>query len=632
MNKLKAFVIIVFCIVYNGLQGQENFGIKNPGNDYYKKCESCASLITNKPNEIQFGIQKDEKDNLYFIVTHKEWFDRMFKGGTDGIALDIVSKEHYDCSVDKIKNNNGFRGDLQEPIYTKDLKKNLLPSQNGEAVVFLGKTPQKYLDKEVEYNIVFIKNKYVCYYYNAVNLQSYGWDLVDMGFYMDSLTYKSSYDTTKTAKENYLMQYKSLKFEIPFDKNKSEYSPEDIKPLYDSLNLTDFNIQNITIRAYSSIEGDKDRNIKLQQQRAQSIVAALQKYQEPSIKTEILAAENWVDFLNDIAPSKYSYLTTMPKQDIKLKLENKDFARELEPYFKNHRKAVIILELQKKDKYKELPPEKLVSLFNESIINNNFQEAIELQNSIFEKVKQSEASIDLLNKLEIPAKSEFGLLQNKNIMFKYNMNEIEVFETYKQLLALQDLIPKDGKLKYNICSIKFKVWLIGEQAIDPIEFSKEINALSKYGISSKLVKRMLVNYNIIMSEYYMMQGDFVNKDKSLNYIYSNYKNTSLTDSDYLSIAQYFASYAKYDWAIKLIEKRVINIDVDEDLLFYYLNLTLLDSKLVNKSTYRSIMLNAISINPKRYCDIFKSNHTGGASFQLLENDYLRKTYCENCNN
>src|SRR3989339_511207 len=544
MNKLKAFVIIVFCIVYNGLQGQENFGIKNPGNDYYKKCESCASLITNKPNEIQFGIQKDEKDNLYFIVTHKEWFDRMFKGGTDGIALDIVSKEHYDCSVDKIKNNNGFRGDLQEPIYTKDLKKNLLPSQNGEAVVFLGKTPQKYLDKEVEYNIVFIKNKYVCYYYNAVNLQSYRWDLVDMGFYMDSLTYKSSYDTTKTAKENYLMQYKSLKFEIPFDKNKSEYSP----------------------------------------------------------------------------------------QDIKLKLENKDFARELEPYFKNHRKAVIILELQKKDKYKELPPDKLVSLFNESIINNNFQEAIELQNSIFEKVKQSEASIDLLNKLEIPAKSEFGLLQNKNIMFKYNMNEIEVFETYKQLLALQDLIPKDGKLKYNICSIKFKVWLIGEQAIDPIEFSKEINALSKYGISSKLVKRMLVNYNIIMSEYYMMQGDFVNKDKSLNYIYSNYKNTSLTDSDYLSIAQYFASYAKYDWAIKLIEKRVINIDVDEDLLFYYLNLTLLDSKLVNKSTYRSIMLNAISINPKRYCDIFKSNHTGGASFQLLENDYLRKTYCENCNN
>jgi hypothetical protein len=133
-----------------------------------------------------------------------------------------------------------------------------------------------------------------------------------------------------------------------------------------------------------------------------------------------------------------------------------------------------------------------------------------------------------------------------------------------------------------------------------------------------------------MSEYYMMQGDFVNKDKSLKYIYSNYKYVPLSDLDHLSLAQYFASYAKYDWATKLLEKKVKSVDIDEDLLFYYLNLTLIDEKMTIRSDYRTIMLNAYNINPLRFCEIFESSIKGGVTFQLLENEYLKKTYCENC--
>jgi hypothetical protein len=81
-----------------------------------------------------------------------------------------------------------------------------------------------------------------------------------MGFYFDTLTNKSAFDTSLTEQERYILQNKVLRFEIPFEKNKSEYSSADIKPLYDSLNLTDFNIKKITIRAYSSIEGNEERN------------------------------------------------------------------------------------------------------------------------------------------------------------------------------------------------------------------------------------------------------------------------------------------------------------------------------------------------------------------------------------
>ncbi|MBN2484617.1 MAG: hypothetical protein JXB34_01455 [Bacteroidales bacterium] len=630
MKKLnRLFTISLILLTVNSF-GQQYFDIKNPGNDYYKKCQDCLNLINNKPKEIQFGFQRDEFDNLYFVVTRKEWFDMMIKKGGDGIAIDIISKDRYDCAIDKIDKNSPIKGDLQKPLYKKELEQNMLPSKYGEVAIKMGEVPKKYRGKDVEFNIIFLKNKYLCYYNSFFDLKTYRWDLLDMGFYFDTLTYKSAFDTSLTEQERYILQNKVLKFEIPFEKNKSEYSGADIKPLYDSLNLTDFNIKKITIRAYSSIEGNEERNNQLQQERAQSIVSALQSYQKPSIVTEILVSENWVDFLNDISLTPYSYLSELSKDGIKEKLKDKNLELQLEPYLQKHRKAIIILDLQKKDKYESMPVIELIELFSKSVSEMNLEQAIDIQNSIFEKVRNHEIPTNYIDKLEIPQKSEFSLLLNKNSIFKYLMNELDIYNTYKELTELQDLIPKDGHIKYNICALKFKVWLLGESAVNPIDFKKEIGDLKKFGIPDNLVKRMLINYEIIMCEYYMIQGDFANKDKSLKYIYSNYKYIPLSDFDYLSLAQYFASYTKYDWATKLLEKKVKSVDIDEDLLFYYLNLTLIDEKMTKRTDYRTILLNAYNINPSRFCAIFEPFGQGGVTFQLLENEYFRKTYCENC--
>jgi hypothetical protein len=630
--KISHYLIIYFLVIA-GVDGygQQYYDIKNPGNDYVKKCQECLTLINNKPKEIQYGIQRDDNDDLYFVVTSKDWFDLIFKKSGDGIAVDIVSKDRYDCSIKKLNKTTGIRGELLPPVYLKELKQNMLPSEDGEVIIKIGSVPEKYRDKDIEFNILFIKDKNLCYYNSFFDLKTYRWDLLDMGLYFDTLTYKSQFDTSLTEQEEYILQQKVLKFEIPFEQNKSEYSVDDIKPLYDSLNLTDFTIQKIIIRAYSSVEGDETRNVELQQERAQSIVDALQTFQKPSITTEILATENWVDFLNDLAYTSFSYLTELSKDEIKSKLKDKKLADQLEPYLAKHRKAVVILELQKKDKYTSVPVSRLVELFSKSISEMNLEQAIEIQNSIFEKVKNHEAPVNTIDELEIPRKSEFSLLLNKNSIFKYLMNEVDVYNTYKELTELQDLMPKDGHIKYNICALKFKVWLLGENVINPEDFKKEINSLGKYGIPQNLIKRMLINYEIIMSEYYMYHGDFANKDKSLKYIYTSYQYIPLSDFDYLSLAQYFASYTKYDWATKLLDKKVRRIDVDEDLLFYYINLTIIDEKLTKRSDYRTILLNAYNLNKTRYCEIFNAFGNGGVTFQLLENDYLRKSYCENCN-
>ena len=60
------------------------------------------------------------------------------------------------------------------------------------------------------------------------------------------------------------------------------------------------------------------------------------------------------------------------------------------------------------------------------------------------------------------------------------------------------------------------------------------------------------------------------------------------------------------------------------------NLTLINKRQTMRPEYRTIMLNAININPGRFCRFFNPRDTDGVTFQLLEDDFLRKTYCENC--
>ncbi|MBL4569262.1 MAG: hypothetical protein JKY69_06365 [Flavobacteriaceae bacterium] len=180
--------------------------------------------------------------------------------------------------------------------------------------------------------------------------------------------------------------------------------------------------------------------------------------------------------------------------------------------------------------------------------------------------------------------------------------------------------------------MKFKIWKYNVKPVDEINFEKEILSLEKNNISQVLIKRMLVNYHIIKTEKRMRKRDYKSKEKSVKYIVANYKKFPFSNYDYLSLAQFLSYYENVDLAVALLDKKVRNINVDENLLFYYLNLTIINKKLTMGLDYRTMMLNAVNRNKLRFCNLFNSMSKDGVTFQLLEDEYLRKTYCENCKN
>lgn len=623
------FIFLLF-LIFNTFffVAQNTFDIVFPTteNERNQKCQRCVQVFIQQPKEVGFSIQR-EGNNLFFQTNEKQWFLKLLKGSGDGLAIDVVPKDRYDCVNTSIENVQ-IRGTLLPPKYTQELKRGFRAIGEKSFRVLVGQVPRNLANKKLEYNILFLVNKTMCRYQTIYDLEGFSWDLLDMGLYLDSLTYNTK-RIKPIGEEGFILRNKSLKFKIPFEKNIAEYLPKDIKPIYDSLRLTDYNIKRINIKAYSSVEGSLERNIELQKQRANSIASALQTFQKPSIETTISSSENWVEFLNDIEGTSYENLKNKSKAVIKSKLVG-SFSKELEPILRNHRKAVLELELEKKDKYKNMSPDELLTKFNSVIEEEKLTEAVEIQNSIFERLKSKEISLDFLNRMQVPQQEKFAFIVNKNHAMRY-MEDIRLaMIVYNDLKELEKLVPKDGEVKYNIVAIKIRLWRFNAMEIVENSLKYEINNLAKFGIDIKLIYRMMVNYHIIKAENLMRKGDYSNKDKAVNYINTTYKKFPLSDYDYLSLAQFFTYYSNIDMAVRLLEEKVKMIDVDENLLFYYLNLTIIDKELTQTSDYRTIMLNALNLNQKRFCKIFNSVGKGGVTFQLLEDDYLRNTYCESC--
>lgn len=627
--KLKHFLsLFVFVYCANTLHSQNYFGIHFPNQGEQQVCQKFNQAFVNRPKESKFAIKR-ENSNLFFETNDKEWFNALFTNITDGIAIDIVDKDRYACSVASIEQVQ-IKGTLLPPVYAKKLKTGLKKSSETSYRVLVGRIPANLMNKELEFNILFLSDKNLCQYYVIYDLESYPWDLLDMGMYLDSVTYNAK-QIKANAKDAYIIKNKTLKFKIPFEKNKSEYSPEDIKPIYDSLRLTDYYIKAIKIKAYASVEGSLERNIELQQQRAASIANALQSFQKPSIKNDISSSENWVEFLNAIENTKYSDLKELSKSEIKAKLIG-SLSVEMEPILKNHRKALVELELEKKDKYKDLSGTELVNKFNTALTQDLLDEALQIQNSLFEKLKNKEVSPNHIGKLQVPNQLKYLTFLNKNSAMKYMLEEPQIVIVYNELQQLEKMSPKDKRVKYNIAAIELKLWRYKAMDIDKNKLKSKINALKTYGINQELISRMLVNYHIIEAENLMRKRDYANKDKAVSYIKNSYKNFHLSDYDYLSLAQFFSYYANTDMAVELLSPKAKSIDIDENLLFYYLNLTIINPELTQTSDYRTIMLNALNMNKTRYCKLFNPYGEGGVTFQLLEDSYLRTTYCESCEN
>lgn len=600
------------------------YGIKDPEQAKYRACGRFLQKFNKKPPDVKFDIVTIE-DNIYFHFSDLSWFKQLFKDKKDGIAIDIITRKQFPCDAPNITADHSlYRGQLLEPVYRKELLENNKLKDRNELLSFAGKLPERFQDNTYEFNVLLLKDKHQCRYNTFYHLVHHKWELLKMGLFRDSTKPAGPLEEAARTGETY-------RFVIPFEKNKYHYDPGDIKPLYDSLQFNNYSIKHIKIRAYASVEGPTAHNRMLQQKRAESIVKALQTFQIDTIDKTISTAENWVEFMEDIRNTRYEYLKSLPQHKIKHKLNKEGLSEDLEFILKKHRKAVVFVKLDKKHNIAAQNLQKIRKIFDKNLRKDKLDQALKIQKAIFSGIEKHKLPRHYIDSLEIPEKTKNSTLLNNQIAFKYEQGIDSLEEAIHNYKKLNRILPGNNpRIRYNRCVLRLKLWKKDKSAINRKALFQDLFALKREeSINPQLTQRLIINFYIIASEYLLQEKRYGEKNRAMNYIYKHYRELELTQKDILHIAKYFAAFSKYKWAIKLLEPYAKEIDVNEDLVFYYLNLTILKDKYNTQPEYRKILLNAFNINNSRFCHLYDPIGKG-ITFQLLTKKYLKEIYCENC--
>ncbi|BAV07318.1 hypothetical protein FLA_3341 [Filimonas lacunae] len=588
-------------------------------------CKACDELMRNKPAEVLFGIDISEGE-VYFSISDKVWFQKIFSSPRDGVAIDIITKDRYKCGKDLPEKTLPV-GRFLKPLYLAELKAGL-QEFDGHIRVKMGNLPKELLQKEIEGNLAIIKNGQICDYQTFVNIDRSLWDLLPMGLFADTLMQEQT--ALSDTVVHRLFFTRQMQMVIPFAKSKAVFHEADIKALRDTLAKHNLYVRQMDIRAYSSVEGSVTANELLQRKRAAAVVAGLQKYQHAPIQHTITSFENWVEFYKDVEDTDFDELGYLTKAEVKQKLKNATLLGKIEPLLQKERKAVVTVYLDNNSGVETVPDTALYTRFNQAVKEKRIGQASLLQKEVFSRIAAGHLPEEYMSKLEIPREKDNTILLVNEQTYLYELGFINATAAIKEYQELLKLAPDNGKIRYNICALLLTVWRYNASDIKVDEVKTAIWSLSRYGIDTLLVKRLQVNYHILLSEYHMKQLEYDKKDSAVAFVADNYPGLTLTDRELLSLAKYLCSYGWFTKSEELLEPRVTEINVEEDLLFYYLNLQLFHPASYEEDSFESIVLNAVTLNKKRFCGFFHSINNGGASFQLLEDEILRDMYCEYC--
>ncbi|NME66939.1 hypothetical protein [Flammeovirga aprica] len=253
---------------------------------------------------------------------------------------------------------------------------------------------------------------------------------------------------------------------------------------------------------------------------------------------------------------------------------------------------------------------------------------------IYCKVKNGVYSLDSLNeKIQLPKKKKYMMLhQNFLVMyddistFKY---KDQVLATYREMLQVA---PSNPTLIYNLSALLTKCITFEWNEAQIKEVEKNISLLRSKRFNKSLVDKLILNRWLILSIIAYQKADFVKSDNYNHKIYSYYKNLEFNQDDKVRLAQHFVNYSLVTWATEILYDGIFTSDTSEDLLFYYINLTIVNDDEVEKASYKALMKKAIGMNRRRFCQLFNSYYglNSGITFQLLDHPILKNFYCEEC--
>lgn len=583
-----------------------------------KLCYKCINALNKIPDTIPNQIVI-ENGKVFYHFGDLDLFSKIFSEDKFSFTVDIITKNQYRCNTyNVVHRSNIHDGILLKPVdYKTLLKKNEKSNQN---ILYapIGQLPPDIDTNDFAGNLLIIKEKTLCNYsFNTPPVNS-TLNLITTNLFLDTLNQAN------------IINKKSIKTSIPFSRNKLVFTEDDLKSIYDSLQLSKYNIKDILVIGYSSVEGVSEKNQATALQKAESIANAIKALQkdstiQDSVKITTKGLENWDQFYRDIRNTRFAYLGDLSEAEIKERLKSDTLLRAIETLISSHRKATLYLNVIEKIDLMNGKNE-LLNYYSNAISNNDLKNASIFQSAIFAAINNNQLPLSKLDSISLPRTKLFAQLINNEIIFRYSNGGKENY--ISKLEETSRLDPENFYIKYNTYDLILRNWKNDFSFIEtPENFIKIIKSLYNTGIDKKVVTRLYINYHIIVAKHYQQLNKQKYREEAVGIVKKYYRSIPLNNEDILALANFYTAHNRAEWALELLFPYLHKGDYSEDMLFYFLSLALANREDFNKKEFHNFITVAKETNKVRFCELFGKDKI---YFSLFQDEILKKEFCSAC--
>lgn len=652
--------------------------------DSAKTCPDCWSENFT-PGSTSIRVKNGK---VIFYTEDAEIMKNLLNNRKDGLVVEIVNYKPFDCGNPQYYQNasrrNGqciFSGRIFKPLYRKKLKHGFKKKHHHnfkakmqdakfrmketgtasgklraihDAFIFpfdaesfscsLGKIP-KDVSGYYELNLVIIQKKQVCRVVHFTSFCGEDWYLQNP---VPEIV-KFTDDTFRLESKE-----KEYEFNVPFEQGKYEYNYKDIKPFLDSLGLSGFTVLNAKINAFASVEGTEEINKRLQLQRANSIVKAMQENQHDSITTFISTNENWPLFEKQCSTvPAFAVFKGKSHDEVKQMIASDSaLARKIEPWLSKERTAKIKLRVRV-DFLPQNNCEWLVKRFSkysdsalnakaESIRPLFLDSLTDLQAWYYNQLLNKSGDTSCLRQIVFPAKSIFDTLMYNQAWMKHHfLSRKDTLksdkEFYTSCIAVMDLKKNPyWPAVYMMALYDVKYWNNDDNwSGNPKTTKNWIYWLRAVVPDSMLVPLQLLelNWHYKAVAWFEKKGKNAKPDviESLSAI-ANYwlDDSRMNDSLALVLCNYLIGHNQVAWGAYILQPYAIKANPRHDVLMKYLQLTYrhVEEDPGFANYYRLIAWSKEYLTHEEWCSLFVG--PCNISFQLWDSEGLRNLYCEEC--
>lgn len=570
--------------------------------------EKCDRFLEEYPTLSQlFSDALSVEGSEVFLEYHNVgYLKSIIKGTKDKLAVELIRRDQFKCN----EGNTLYPGDvangyLLPPISKSALSYHDVDSTANGVKVRIGKAPSFYDPTTTELNLIFVKDDAACIKSEHNRVVTQKKCHIKNELAIEGITEEKEY----SWKDSIVYAY------YPIVENSWESLLIEQLEFLKELNLTE---QKLEIGCKYVDLVDKTFADKVKQ------IAG--KYNISNIEI----TDNETKFLSKLNGTFYQFdieeldSETEKQIFVKDRIKTDEAFRELVDSAMEVRvtiqgRATISLAQEK---------EKRKTLYQKLYASGRKQAALFIQQNATNQLKKGE-------KVSLPVLPFDQTLEDLKLL---NNTIVEAALTGKESydgntihLAFLELFlidKHDPIIRYNYLNTTINYWKTNSQSIsNPELWLKDYKILLNTSSISKVqYARTLLNYYLLMTDYYYDQNKFDKRKKVLQQINKIYAGALLEKVELLSFVQFLAHQDQFQMAITIL-KTALKEKVVKSHLLYYLQIAQYGEEGIEDSVYLNWMGEASEKYPKELCSLFQNTQMG---IQSLKNSSIKEVFCKTC--